>query len=232
MEDHWPNLSVFAALMVWALNWLQWPSTDNPKKFIDLGNSPGSCLQVCHVLDSSEKTRAHDVKNTYVCIYTKLHNYVCIHVYIYICTWYHIIYSYIIYILYIHMFVYIYIYVYMYVYLFAASIMQVVLIYPSTWSPGHHHSSHWAVWDYIYMYKCRYSSRNVQGVCGKSNPTFRSDCSETLHFASILKESESDIEKDIHFAVSLPVWNSSVCEQTIFSSHTVDGRNPANQLIW
>lgn len=143
--------------MVWALNWLHWPSTDNPKKFIDLGNSPGSCLQVCHVLDSSEKTRAHDVKNTYVCIYTKLHNYVCIHVYIYICTWYHIIYSYIIYILYIHMFV-LYIYVYMYVYLFAASIMQVVLIYPSTWSPGHHHSSHWAVWDYIYictnMYKC------------------------------------------------------------------------------
>ena len=59
----------------------------------------------------------------------------------------------------------------------------------------------------LYIYICSNVDivREMSKVCGKSNPTFRSDCSETLHFASILKESESDIEKDIHFAVSLPV---------------------------
>ena len=56
------------------------------------------------------------------------------------------------------------------------------------------------VWDYIYIYIYICTNvdivREMSNVCGKSNPKFRSDCSETLHFASILKESESDIEKE------------------------------------
>ena len=104
-------------------------------------------MQVYHFLNYPEKTRAHDVKSTYVCIYIYVHNYIVTYVFMFIFIFVlDIILSiHISYILYTYICLYIYICIYVRIPVCSFHHASDFLIYPSRWLAGHHHSSHWAV---------------------------------------------------------------------------------------